>query len=192
MEMLLGIDYGSKMAGTTALAWMEKSKIRILQSEKKQDADVFILQVVSEIKPTIIFLDSPLSLPPAFTNPSSTDYFYRKADKELGAMSPMFIGGLTARAIKLKRALEELEIQVFETYPAAINKKVIQSEYYKEDLERFEKMVNKSLKVFDTKILTTPTTWHQMDAVLALLSAMRWQQGEHVTFGDAEEGQIII
>jgi uncharacterized protein len=190
--MLLGIDYGAKVAGTTALAWMEKSKIRIVQSEKKKDADVFIIEIVSEIRPTIVFLDAPLSLPPAFINPSSTDYFYRQGDKELGAMSPMFIGGLTARAMKLKRALEEIDIQVFETYPAALNKKITQSEYYKKDLERFEKVVNKSLKVFDTKIIATPTTWHQMDAVLALLSALRWQRGEHVTFGNAEEGQIII
>jgi uncharacterized protein len=192
MDILLGIDYGAKLAGTTALAWMDKSGITIVQSEKKLDADVFILQVVSEIKPTIIFLDAPLSLPPAFTNPSSTEYFYRKGDKELYAMSPMFIGGLTARAMKLKRKLEEDNIHVFETYPAGLNKKVIQSEYYKKDLAQFEKVIRESLKVFDAKIETIATTWHQMDALLALVSALRWQQGEHLTFGDEGEGQIII
>ncbi len=192
MDKLLGIDYGAKMAGTTALAWIEKSKISILQSEKKQDADTFILQVVSAIKPSIIFLDAPLSLPPAFTNSSSSDYFYRQGDKELGAMSPMFIGGLTARAMKLKRTLAESNIQIFETYPAGLNKKVLESKYYKNDLQQFEKAINKKLTEFNVKLKPRLTNWHQMDAVLTLLSALRWQRGEYLTFGDDGEGQIII
>lgn len=190
--MLVGIDYGAKLAGTTALAWIEDSKVMLLQSEKKKDADAFILDFTTKYKPSHIFIDAPLSIPPAFLNESSNEYFYRQADKELGAMSPMFIGGLTARAMRLKKILQQNCSEVFEVYPAALNRRVLQSSAYKTDFIEFEKVMSKSLQQFNVSIKQSPTTWHQVDAVLTLLSGLRWQINQHLFFGLKEEGQIVV
>lgn len=85
-----------------------------------------------------------------------------------------------------------MDIEVFETYPSALNKKVLLSDYYKNDLIEFESIVSKALALFDLKLKLTPSSWHQMDAVLALLSGLRYQQGKQLVFGNIEEGQIII
>jgi uncharacterized protein len=190
--MIVGIDYGAKLAGTTALAWIEGTSVLLTQSDKKKDADAFILDFIDDRKPTYVFIDAPLSIPPAFTNATSSEYFYRQADRELAAMSPMFIGGLTARAMRMKKLLEAKSIEVFETYPAALNRKVIQAESYKKDLVVFTEVIDMLLKGYEVKLKVKPITWHQIDAVLALLSALRWQRGEHLIFGNVEEGQIVV
>lgn len=90
--MHLGIDYGSKLAGTTAICYQEGDALTIIQSEKKQDADRFINDTVESLKPEQIFIDAPLSLPAAYFG-NGDDYFYRDCDRQLKAMSPMFLGG---------------------------------------------------------------------------------------------------
>ena len=98
-----GIDYGSKLAGTTCIAWMKEGQLKIIQSAKNQDADEWIITQLDNESIDQIFMDAPLSLPPAFHDPLSDEFFYRAADRELKAMSPMFLGGLTARAMRLKK-----------------------------------------------------------------------------------------
>ena len=110
--MLVGIDYGSKLAGTTVLAYTEGEEIKILQSQKKQDADQFILNFLKISSPELVGIDAPLSLPGAF-RALNNEFFYREADKELNAMSPMFLGGLTARAMKLSASIPIRMVEVY-------------------------------------------------------------------------------
>ena len=103
----IGIDYGSKMAGTTVIAYLKSGKLHFAQSQKKKDADLFVENWVAQHQPRAIFLDAPLSLPGVYTEPEAyDDYFYRAGDRLLRAMSPMFLGGLTARAMRLSRRLK--------------------------------------------------------------------------------------
>ena len=75
---IAGIDYGSKLAGTTAIAFVENNLACLLQSERKQDADSFIREWVSAWNPTHLFLDAPLSLPGVYRGlPWCNDFFYR-------------------------------------------------------------------------------------------------------------------
>src|SRR5215212_2962102 len=99
---LAGVDYGSKLAGTTAIAVLEGNTITVHQSLKKQDADLFLTGLLKKYRPSVVGFDAPLSLPGVYRGmKDKNDYFYRTADRELTCMSPMFLGGLTARAIKL-------------------------------------------------------------------------------------------
>ncbi|MEL7021272.1 MAG: hypothetical protein AAGK47_06685, partial [Bacteroidota bacterium] len=118
---IIGIDYGSKLAGTTVIAHWQAMKTTPLlyQSKKKRDADRFLLDWISEQRPTHIFLDAPLSLPGIYSQlPDCTNYFYRAGDIALRAMSPMFLGGLTARAMQLQSRIKPLGAQVIEIYPS--------------------------------------------------------------------------
>lgn len=189
--MHLGIDYGSKLAGTTAICYQEGEALTIVQSEKKQDADRFINKTVESLNPSQIFIDAPLSLPSAYFG-SGDDYFYRDCDRLLKAMSPMFLGGLTARAIKLTSAFESNNISCYEAYPAALVKNIegLSKNYNKKS------MVNTSIiKILESLIgleIKSIGNWHQIDSVLCWYTGKRFASDEAKMIGNKEEGQIFV
>jgi predicted nuclease with RNAse H fold len=190
-----GIDYGSKLAGTTVIGQLENNTVQLFASQKKKDADKFILQKIEEYQPTSIFIDAPLSLPNVYLNTTGyDDYFYRKSDKIVKGMSPMFLGGLTARAMKMKAILEKKNIVVFETYPALharhFGLKAMNYKKQKEYLSPIIDYLAKKLPFQFNKI--DIVSWHHVDALLATYSAYRFQQGTHETIGDDDEGVIIF
>lgn len=193
--MWAGIDFGSKTAGTTVICFgNNQTQLDIIGTTPKQDADNFLLSILSGIKPEFATIDAPLSLPVVYTQPESgTDYFYRGVDKELKAMSPMFLGGLTARAIKLKHECAAHRVPLFETYPAAFVRQFNLGTYYnKKDLKQLAPFVSELLNFFPAKIkLEQLTSWHHADALIAWISSYRMAHDEHLTFGD-DEGQIFI
>lgn len=195
METIVGIDYGSKLAGTTVIAYYQNEMVRFRASKHQEDADKFIVKYLQLMKPKFVFLDAPLSLPGKYVDKESySDYFYRVADRELGAMSPMFLGGLTARAMKLKDYLEKMEMTVFETYPkhqAVILE--LDNTMYKRD----EKHIRELSKVVSDKFNLNVNydqmkTWHHFDSLLAYIAGVRFINKAHMAIGDQEEGQIIV
>ncbi len=192
---IAGIDYGSKLAGTTVIAFYEAEKpVRLYQSEKKKDADKFIREILQVEKPAAVFLDAPLSLPGIYRNlPDCTDYFYRKGDRALRAMSPMFLGALTARAIKLKDELTAAGFAVHEIYPAALARVL---ELKEADYKGSVKSIPACLALLQKNVAFTPAetvkNWHQFDALLALASGLRYLKNAHEIHGEAEEGAIIF
>ncbi len=197
--IICGIDYGSKLAGTTVIASLdqERQTIALISSQKGQDADNLILTYAAQVRPKLIFIDAPLSLPGVYANTKGyTDYFFRQADKQLQAMSPMFIGGLTARAMKLKKELEALTIQVYETYPAAQARQMDllplgykkQLTFLNNVLPLIEQELQPALLVHGNII----NNWHQADALLALIGAIRFVNGKHLIFGEEKEGVILV
>lgn len=194
--LLAGIDYGSKLAGTTCICFETLSgQIDFLSSTKGQDADTMILDFCTTHHPQHLFLDAPLSLPLVYSQGQNSpqDYFYRACDKELKAMSPMFLGGLTARAMKLVADLGSKEIEVFETYPKWHAQRLgLHSIGYKGVLACINDCLDSVLKSDTLRLSRPPATWHEFDALLALLSASRYAQGEHLTVGDPEEGLIYL
>ncbi len=187
MKNIIGIDYGSKLAGTTVICYVVNNSLKLLQSEKKKDADQFIKSFCSEHLPDCIYLDAPLSLPLVYSQASKADnYFYRQADIETQAMSPMFLGGLTARAIKLKSQLKPL---CFEAYPKMLVSMLKLEEYYKSDISKFLKSLDQHYKICFPKNITN---WHQVDAILAFIIGLRHQQGVAKTYGSTDEGVIFV
>ena len=191
-----GIDYGSKQSGNTVVAiFNEDETIRFETAVKNKDADAFILEVVSKFQLKNIFLDAPISLPGKYLSlPGNEDYFYREADKALKAMSPMFLGGLTARAMRLKEDLEKQNVRTYEVYPGGFVRKFsLGNGIYKKqigDIPAFLKQLDFLYPMSYDK--TAVTTWHHVDALIALISGWRFFQGLHEIHGNINEGLIII
>ena len=184
----LGIDYGSNLAGTTAICFQQDQSLHIRSSVKKQRADQFIADFVAGADYEQIFIDAPLSLPSAYHN-QGDDFFYRICDRELKAMSPMFLGGLTARAMALKNKLSN--IAFYETYPRQLVRLMpleVQKQY-KADIQGFVMQLS---DVLSLDIKTEISTWHMVDSILAWCSGRRFAQGEHRAYGSADEGTIIV
>ena len=187
----IGIDYGSKMAGTTAIVYAKDNQLHVLQSAKKKSADDFILEAINNAspKPEAVYLDAPLSLPKAYYG-KGNDFMYRSVDRELGAMSPMFLGGLTARAMRLKSDLNARDISVFETYPARVEAAELGFTTPKKkqyDTERVRSLLeNENMSCFDI------INRHQYDAFWAWWAGFRHQNQKAETIGDPKEGIIVI
>lgn len=190
-----GVDYGSKMAGTTVIAWAEGPEIKLAQSASKKDADRWVKSWVTAQRPDAIYLDAPLSLPGVYAAPDAyEDFFYRAADKDVQAMSPMFLGGLTARAMRLGRELKALQCATLEVYPGQLSKILdLDRKRYKKDKAYLQEATDTVLAhLSDYQLTTPPSNWHQVDALLAFCSGYRHQQGLAAIYGRAAEGQIIV
>lgn len=183
---ICGIDYGSKMAGTTSICYLEGDEIKVLRSVKNQDADQMILSFCASFQPDLIAIDAPLSLPGVFRNLKGYDnYFYRKCDQALKAMSPMFIGGLTARAMKLKSQLTIAE--VIEAYPVYRGKSLGLEEFgYRSKSADYSVLIQKL--GFEQMIEIRSS--HDLDALITYEIACRYKQGKSSHVGDAAEGLI--
>ena len=183
----LGIDYGSKLAGTTVICFEKNSQLHFLQSEKKQDADIFLRKNILELKPSKIFMDAQLSLQGVYQK-NGDDYFYLKCDREVNAMSPMFLGGLTARAMKIRASFPE--IPFYEIYPAHLVRILFSDNpFYKKDLNSFSQILESQLPV---GLSAHPCNWHQVDAVLAWFSGWRFKNNTAIIFGEENEGIICV
>lgn len=193
--MWAGIDFGSKTAGTTVICFgNNQTQLDIIGTSKKQDADSFLLSILSGIKPEFATIDAPLTLPVVYAYPEmGSDYFYRAVDKELKAISPMFLGGLTARAISLKQECAALRVPLFETYPAAFVKQFgLETYYNKKDPHQLVAFVAELLRFFPAKVAVAQLpSWHHVDALIAWMSSYRMAHDEQLIFGD-DEGQIFI
>lgn len=185
-----GIDYGAKAAGTTVIAKVDANlNISFMQSAKKADADAFLRDAVSQNPPTHIFLDAPLSVPLACRHTYPTeegDFHYRSCDRELQAMSPMFLGGLTARAMKFAQFCKRREVSVFETYPAGIARHM---GWQNRPFGMVEDWLHNQ---YGLTISEEPQNPHQFDALLALVSALRYFSGTALRIGDEKEGVVIL
>lgn len=186
LSLLAGVDFGSKLAGTTCLCYWQKGSLQIVQSQVKKDADAFLREQVARLGTQVVFLDAPLSLPQVYSG-SGDDFFYRQADRDLRAMSPLFLGGLTARAMQLRHQLAP--VRFLEVYPAALVRTQKLEGFYKRDLARFRAALRHALPQTDIPVFEN---WHQADSVLAWWSGWRWQGGQALSFGDAREGQVWV
>ena len=197
MSTYFGIDYGSKYTGNTVIAVLQGEDIMFMQVDKKVDADNFIFNATQHFKPQWVFLDAPLSFPGVYTNTgANTNYHFRLADLECKAMSPMFLGGIAARAIELKHRLEETGTKVFETYPRIMAKRLNLPEMgYKKSRGNLNICIAETVARFRDNLHINPkdiTTWHHLDALLALMSAMAHEQQKCTAYGDPNEGQIFV
>ena len=109
-------------------------------------------------------------------------------------MSPMFLGGLTARAIQLSKPYEKVGVLFYETYPAQIVKHYLVdiTEGYKKQqifLANFSKILEQQLPY---KLTAPPTNWHQVDSILAWWAGWRYENGEVKIYGNEEEGVIYV
>lgn len=195
--MIVGIDYGARTAGTTVLAlYQDKvTPVRFVHTVSGHDADKVILQTLSEVDPSNVFLDAPLSIPMVYKDKAGyQDYFYRKADRDLSAMSPMFLGGLTARAISLGNQIRARGHQLFEAYPAGLVKKLKLDEAgYKKAKKNIAIIGKKMVEMNQLKLnVDHLDDWHHVDALLCMVIGLRVNTSKATAYGDEEEGVIWV
>jgi uncharacterized protein len=194
MHSFIGIDFGSKLAGTSVIAWVQEGNFHFLQSQAKKDADLMLLTWIQEQKPAQVFIDAPLSLPIVYRNPETgSDFHYRQADRESQAMSPMFLGGLTARAMRLQHQCQASDIPFYEVYPGKLAQILgLPGLGYKKE----HSAIPNCLEVLGPQLpYPAPTNidnWHIFDALLAWCTGWRFSQSLHLSFGNLEEGLIFV
>ena len=180
-----GIDYGSKLAGTTAVSFLQNDQLMIIQSKKNQDADLMIKELVDHHLPDRLFIDVPLSLPGVYKDPNLYhDYFYRACDRTLRAMSPMFLAGLTARGIKLSADFAKTGIVSFETYPTALAKLL--------EIEEWEQFHQTAERILYPIQVSKPMNKHQADSLLCFLAGFRFENYLSKKVGVESEGLIYL
>jgi predicted nuclease with RNAse H fold len=191
-----GIDYGARLAGTTAVAVLQDNALQVWQSSKGEDADAWLLKLIPELGAGTVMLDAPLSLPAVYRlhpTPPEADFFYRACDREVKAMSPMFIGGFTARAIRLTAQFASQGIRVMETYPSQLARLLFHPEEgYKNGKAPSTAFIQKLQSMLPFPIKSELLSWHQADALLAWYSGLRLSQGQAVQYGSAAEGLIVV
>jgi len=195
MSVLWGVDYGKKLTGNTVICERREKEISFFKAEKNKDADRFIINRIGESSPDRIFIDAPLSLPGAYYDEKRyDDFFFRQCDQQIRGMSPMFLGGLTARAIRLKSIVSAMNIPLMEAYPGGLSRQLKLKDYgYRRGKEKLEAcaaiiMESAQLELDNRQI----HSWHHIDALLALVTAIRHEQGLSYTFGDPDEGLVYI
>ncbi len=190
----IAVDYGKKLKGTTAIACWQNDGLTLIQCPEGQDADRWLLNCTSELEPERIFLDAPLSLPLAYCAPDKADdYFYRQCDKGIGGMSPMFLGALTARAIKCKHTLEQMDVQVIEAYPVGLAQELLADDLPTQKADpKKQKQWQMLADLFPAKLKDEPLNQHQVDALLTWWIGYRYQNNEHRVIGEPDEGLVVI
>lgn len=193
-----GIDFGARTAGSTVICAAGEMQLEFHRAPRGADADEFILSWVGEYSPMIVGIDAPLSLPGRYRGLSQCeDYFYRACDREIGAMSPMFLGGMTARAMRLSDHLRARGVRSIEVYPAALVRHFdrLKANYTPrsrsgaKDLRAYVDLV---AEVFHLQEMEAPESWHDVDALLSYICVRRHLEGVGVEVGDSAEGLIYI
>ncbi len=191
---ILGIDLGNKGSGNTALCFLLKNKLHFKQTQKGEDEFALILNTIEKYSINLVCIDAPLSLPGAYFDKNKFhDYMYRECDKSCKAMSPMFVGAFTARAIQLKNLLEENNIKVIEVYPKKLVELLNLSSLYPLKKEKTipSELINKTIEITAFPI-SKINSMHQYDALLCWLCGYRFSNNQHLEFGNKKEGLIIV
>lgn len=193
LHHIAGIDFGARMAGTTAISFVQNEKLHIVQSAPRSDADQWLHDMVTLHRWNVIFLDAPLSLPCGCLG-KGYDFTYRKADRLTNAMSPMFLGGLTARAMSHAHTWRTSGIQVMEAYPGYLIRQFpeLKALYQKKQLSSLAAFADELRKLLPIEVASEITTYHQADSLLCWYTGYRYLTGEAIATGDEEEGLIWI
>ena len=187
---IIGVDLGARHAGTTVVCSRERGLFQFHRCGKGEDSDNWLETVVSEMAPLAIYIDAPLSLPGAYFG-NGDDHFFRRADRLAGGMSPMFLGGLTARAIRLATVWRNRGIEVNEVYPAAL----IRHEWDYLKIPAGRAIPPHKLRLMAGMFALPPPATkdrHEADAWLCWLSGHRHRSGRARAIGDVEEGVILV
>ncbi|RKY22863.1 MAG: DUF429 domain-containing protein [Planctomycetota bacterium] len=165
-----------------------KAKTLILHSDKE------IIQKIEKIKPGIIAIDAPLSLPKGRkTIDERTDVHLRECDKELLrrrikffpiTLGPMRL--LTKRGIELKKILKKKGFLVIEAYPGGAQD-IWKIPRKQKGLEK----LRKGLEKLGIKGLRKDMSDHELDAVTCALVGKYFLEGRCEVLGTLDDGIVM-
>lgn len=194
MEISLpaGIDFGGKMSGTSVIAVPGQTTIRLFNCEKNEDADKFLLDMIQQKKISCVFLDAPLNLPCIYKGiQTREDYFFRESDQQLKSVSPMLMGGLTARAMKFSSILKKFGVDCYEVHPPAfISRMKLNEMGYKKETDQIPEISEKISEIIGLPLMHELNTWNEVDALIALAIGILFKQDKAEFCGNPEEGFV--
>ncbi|MCP8320058.1 MAG: DUF429 domain-containing protein [archaeon] len=192
----IGIDLAgveTRDSGICILDEELKAKVSTLKNDDK------IIDFIIKIRPDIIAIDAPLSLPFGRcclkdTCSCRNKGHLRRCDRELLKMKikffPITLGPmrkLTERGIKLKNIIEEKSIKVIEVYPGGAQDML--------GIPRKQKGIEelrKGLMEIGIKGISKVISDHELDAITSALVGKMYIEGDYLALGDSEEGLIIM
>ena len=156
--------------------------------------DEEILQKIRLLKPNVIAIDAPLSLPSGRTSiEERTGTHLRECDRELLKRGikilPITLGGmrkLTQRGVRLKRLLEAEGFRVIEVYPGGA-----QDVLGVPRKSRGREPLLAGLKKLGIRGLRKEMSDHELDAVTAAFVGKLFLEGKSETLGDPERGIVM-
>lgn len=165
-----------------------KAETSLLYSDKE------VLSKIKEVRPDVIAVDAPLSLPPGRkTLEERTSIHLRECDRELLRRHikffPITLGPmrkLTTRGMFLKKVLEEENFCVIETYPGGAQD-VLGIPRKQKGLEKLKI----GLENLGIQGLNGQLSDHELDAVTCAYVGMLFLEGAAITYGDSCDGIVM-
>ncbi len=187
---IIGIDLAGSEKRPTGFCLMNEKlevKVKTLYSDKE------ILEEIKKIRPDVIAIDAPLSLPKGRKSlKKKSNIHLRQCDRELLKMKikffPITLGPmrkLTERGIKLKKKLKGFK--VIEVYPGGA-----------QDLlgiprkQKGLKRLARGLKKLGIKGIKGDENEHELDAITAAYVGKLFLEENFLALGDRREGLIIM
>ncbi len=183
------------------LAGSEKRKTGVAILSENLKAECFcvfkddeILKLVQRVKPKLIAIDAPLSLPKGRKSlKRKSKIHFRQCDRELWKFKikffPITLGPmrkLTERGIRLRKVLEK-KFEVIEVYPGATQ------DFLKiPRKQKGLKKLKKGLEKLGIKILKKNPNGDELDAVTCAFTGWLYLKGKYVAIGEKSEGEIIL
>ncbi len=158
-------------------------------------SDEEILAFIESVKPSLVAMDAPLSLPPGRSSlEERTSVHLRSCDRELLKLGirffPITLGpmrSLTTRGMRLKEILTRRGYEVIEIYPGAAQDiwKIVRKQGGLSKLRL-------GLEKLGLKGLTKGMNGDELDAVTGALVGRLYLKGEARVLGNFKEGAIVI
>ncbi len=186
----VGIDLaGSDKRPTGFCVMNEKLEVKTYVLYKDKE----IIKEVKKVKPKVIGIDAPLSLPLGRKSLEiNNGIHFRECDKELRKLKikffPITLGpmrSLTKRGIKLKKKLKDFK--VIEVYPGGAQD-VLKIPRKSKGLKK----LSRGLKKLGIKGIRNNSTGDELDAITAAYVAKLYYDNNYTALGNPKEGLIIM
>lgn len=188
--LVVGLDLAGSPARPTGFCIFRgmRAETRVVYSDEE------IIKDIEEVKPEIIAIDAPLSLPDGRKSIEDRNNVHlRECDRELLKRKikffPVTLGPmrkLTERGIRLKKILENKGYKVIEVYPGGAQD-ILNIPRKQKGLD---KLINglKKLKIIG---LTNEMNDHELDAITCAYVGKLFLEGKTLTFGTPTKSIIM-
>jgi predicted nuclease with RNAse H fold len=181
-KVIVGIDLAGKSGNSTGWAVLKNRKLKTCLVFMDHE----ILTSVEKIKPVLIAIDAPFSLPKRGLLRRSEEEMMKKGYRIFSPNLPA-MKMLTLRAMRLNRLILEKGFETVEVHPTSACKALgMPVKNWGEIQKTLTQMRLKG--ELERKRLTS----HEIDAALAALTAYLYMKNETETLGNEEEGYIIV
>jgi hypothetical protein len=188
--LIVGLDIAGVESRPSGFCILDGFKIETCLSYTDKE----IIQKIEELKPRIIAIDAPLSLPPGRKSiEERNDVHFRECDRELLKRGikffPITLGPmrkLTERGIKLKKILKNKGFKVIEAYPGGAQD-ILKIPRKQQGLDE----LRKGLEKLGIKGLKSTMNDHELDAVTCAYVGKLFLEGKSETLGILEDGIVM-